>query len=228
MFTNYKSIVSRFIKTNQIFCLLFSIAVLNTSPLQAQTFDSIKSPALNKKLILPNKNSLKYKLDRNYRVLQDLPNTILDNILPLDPPASFPLPTPPRSNYKTWVGINVFNRREPEHGGRPTLLKDDLTTIHILNPGLTTASVSCTTFSSNGTLLLDSTGNREINPGAKGFCGITKDSDGWIVISANQAILVDGYHERRITRETSASLTLYPIDCSDPEGFEFICQFVNN
>ncbi len=138
MFAKYRFIVSKLINPNHIFCLLGSIVALCTFPIQAEIFDPIKSPSLDKNLIQSSSNSLKYKIDRNYRVIQDLPDRVVKGIMPLIVP-NFPLP--PRSNYNTWVGVNIFTKRKAEHGGRPTLLEYDETTVHILNPGLTTASV---------------------------------------------------------------------------------------
>ena len=150
--------------------------------------------------------------------------------------ATIPHPDPPMSRpnpvYSTWVGVHTFARlTEPGGGafGRPSFTgRGDGTEIRILNPGIVPANVSCRFISDAGVLLPAIRGVQALDPGHKGFCQMEsppggESAQGWVIVSADRPILVDGYQQRRISRNTSASLTFYPIDCLDPTGLEFVC-----
>jgi len=143
-----------FTKPSATIVLLLMIQLLFISSIQAQELDTIIVPPITEKPIDIGIFSLNKKIDRNYNELQDIPNKVYGTIKPLILP-DFPVPQPSPAN-KAWVGVNTFNYREQENGDRPTLLKYDKTTIHILNPGMNTVTAHCTFFSNSGVLLLDS------------------------------------------------------------------------
>lgn len=212
--------ITRNIKRRATHGLLFAALVLCAFSLQAQ--DPTNPPPGT------GLEEVGEKLDRNLDEIQGIPDAVVDLIEPIlpEPPKSRPNPV-----YTTWVGVRTFDRVERPGGDRPGLIRFEGTRIHILNPGLTPAAVSCTFFSDAGVLLLSSGSSQTIARGAKGFCSmnvrINSSVSGWVIVSADQPILVDGYQELRLRRDTSASLTFYPVDCADPAGLEFICQFVN-
>ncbi len=201
--------------------LLFAALVLCASPIQAQ--DPLPPPD-------PHPD-LSEKLDRNLDAIEKAPNEVITlieaTIFHPDPPTSRPNPV-----YSTWVGVHTFESlASPEGGafGRPTFTgRGDGTEIRILNPGMQMANVSCTFISDGGVLLDAIRGSQTIDPGHKGFCKMLvplgrENVQGWVIVSADRPILVDGYQRRTISRNTSASLTFHPIDCLDPTGLEFVC-----
>lgn len=175
---------------------------------------------------------LNEKVDRNFNAIIDVPGTVIDSlkdILPPPPPAPRPNPL-----STVWVGVRSYARIYQADTDRPSLIQTEGTSISFLNPGNNTAEVGCTFFSDNGNLLFGQGSTQILGRGAKGHCwlnpGINESLFGWVLITSDQPILPDGYNGIRIGihGERESAIKFYPIDCADPTGVEFVCQFVNN
>jgi hypothetical protein len=134
---------------------------------------------------------------------------------------------------KLWVLPRVeFCVLPPERGGRPTLRScDPYTAVTVLNPGLSTAQVSCLFFDGNGRLIIwPGARSLTLAPGAQGRCAVPREEDtggtvsGSGVIASDWDVLLTASYERS-DRDRSFQVESYPIDCSDPTGYEFVCQF---
>jgi hypothetical protein len=144
---------------------------------------------------------------------------------------------------KVWVvpKIDRCENRHEEGHNRPVQVhlcenSGDFSELTIMNPGLGSASVSCLFFDSNGALQLDLVQSSILGPGAQGLCNspvLDPDSTrryGWALIVSDRAVLptVRTFWDTYLGRQDevySAQIEAYPVDCDDPDGHEFVCQF---
>lgn len=156
-------------------------------------------------------------------LLEALPERVAEAVRPRVNPA-----------WPVWIGVRVEYRKVVGDGDRPSPLIIDGTVITYLNPGPVPASVGCTFFSSNGNLQIDRGGTEVVAPGAKGACAPNRDLpavepdffSGWVLLTSDRPILPQGFTDKDGTFDREASIDLYPIDCRDPVGVEFVCDFV--
>lgn len=171
---------------------------------------------------------LNEKVDRNFNAILDVPGVVIDSLIDILPPP----PPAPRPNllYTVWVGVRVHSRAY--QADTLSILQYEGTYISFLNPGSNTAEVSCTFFNNNGNLLFGQGGTQILGRGAKGFCGLNSGINeslyGWVLITSDQPIFPEGYDVTKINYDRESAIKFYPIDCADPTGVEFVCQFVNN
>ena len=110
------------------------------------------------------------------------------------------------------------------------------TEVHILNPGAKQANFDCLVFDRDGTYRPEYTLSSTINPGAWHSCAspeLARDAPLnyiWGIVRSDQPILVDALsilpaYSEDGTASVAAQVEAYPVDCSKPEGHEFVCLF---
>lgn len=128
-----------------------------------------------------------------------------------------------------------------ERGGRPVALdlcgsSDNFSEVTIMNPGEESASVSCIFFDDNGVLQFDLGFSRSLPPGGQDFCYSPTLENGstrtyaWLLIVSSQDVLPTArtFWKTFWGRDNvvhSAQVEAYPVDCDEPGGHEFVCQF---
>lgn len=153
----------------------------------------------------------------------------------------------PASNVWVVPLVHRCVNNDWDSGDRPRLLvfcggTNSATFMTIVNPGLQATSVSCLFFSQRGVLQLDQTQTVTISSGAQGSCfsppldhGSTR-TYAWSLIVAERPVLptVRAYGEAQVEIKkkgeasiNGAQVEAYPVDCSEPEDHEFVCQFAN-
>ncbi|MCC5868714.1 MAG: hypothetical protein JJU27_09385 [Gammaproteobacteria bacterium] len=122
---------------------------------------------------------------------------------------------------KVWIGPNV-QAGEGRPATRTIMYR---TQTHVLNPGTSPASVRCINFFRNGTLDTEAGTNVTVSPGAQGYCR-DRVGDGWMLIVSDRPVLPFSYtFHMSDNNARRATNPWYPVDCSRPEGYEFVCQF---
>ncbi len=166
------------------------------------------------------------------------------------PPNLFRQPNP---GARVWVvpHIQRCSKARQDSGGplsRPAIRdqcegSDGETIIGINNPGSKSIDVTALFFSEQGILQFDLTTARSIPAG--GYREVHSpvldyDSDvtyQWALITASAPILPTAWSEwvaypvrsDLLKRAPGGSQTeMYPVDCDQPTGYEFVCQFVNH
>jgi len=153
----------------------------------------------------------------------------------------------PASNVWVVPLVDRCVNNDWDSGGRPRPLifcggTNSSTEMRIVNPGIQAAQVSCYFFAQNGTWQLDLTQTFAVSSGAQGLCFSPDLENGstrtyaWALIVAEHPVLptVRSYASTRIEIKNKgensingAQVEAYPVDCSEPEGHEFVCQFLN-
>lgn len=101
----------------------------------------------------------------------------------------------------------------------------------ILNAGEDTVRAGCHFFDDGGSLLLGRGDAVVIGRGATADCRSFDPSfaigRGWVVISADHPVLPYGYYQHGNNRDNMqrGKMEFYPVDCDNPEGVEFVCNF---
>lgn len=137
--------------------------------------------------------------------------------------------TRPRASAATlWVSPYWADH---ETGGGSTAHIIYPTLLTILNAGEDTVRASCHFFDAGGSLLLDRGAAVVIGRGATADCRSFDPSfaigRGWVVISADHPVLPYGYYRHGEDRDNlqRGKMQFYPVDCDNPEGVEFVCNF---
>jgi hypothetical protein len=140
---------------------------------------------------------------------------------------------------KVWV-VPKIDRCEdaPSNPTRIDTCRQSLsyTEMSVVNPGLELATVSCYYFSRDGVLFFDLLQSLTLGPGALGVCDSPSVENGstvyyeWALIVSDQPVLptVRTFWEFFLSRRfsvQSAQIEAYPVDCDEPDGHEFVCQF---
>lgn len=178
-------------------------------------------------LILQDLAIVKQGIERNFDAIVTIPDNVIEKLPPPPPP-----PGPANPAWPTWVGVRIDAEKLQPDSDRPALIEFETTEVSFLNPGNVTANVGCTFFSGGGSLFLDrGTTMLSVPPGNRAACRLNPDVDelinGWVLISSDRPILPDAYRYRSINRDRESQVELYPIDCREPDGLEFVCGFVN-
>jgi hypothetical protein len=101
-----------------------------------------------------------------------------------------------------------------------------------LNPGNERAQVRCTLYNENGNLFINRGAFAPVERGATLTCSSTSPSPyfprkGWIVVSSDRPILPYGWYQKELHQQlVRETMDFYPVDCSEPAGFEFACERV--
>lgn len=142
------------------------------------------------------------------------------------------LSRPPGAASRVWVSPYWSDW---DSGGDGTAHLIHPSRVVALNPGEATAQVGCLYFDAPGRLLLERGASMTIGRGATATCQsfqvpsetpIVRDK-GWVLVTSDRPILVYGWYQRErggqdLHREV---MHFFPVDCSRPEGSEFVCQF---
>jgi hypothetical protein len=142
---------------------------------------------------------------------------------------------------KVWVVPQVdrcVNGVQDTRRPRIQTCRDSLsyTEVAVVNPGLEPASLTCYFFSRGGVLFFDHVQTSTIGPGGLSQCQSPPVENGsseyyeWALIVSDQGVLptVRSFWESILSRAfavQSSQIETYPVDCSEPEGHEFVCQF---
>jgi len=113
--------------------------------------------------------------------------------------------------------------------------------VRVLNPGDATTVATCFFFDEDGapTTPFSNVGGQtesfNLRPGASRECYMRADGGGnpWVLVSSNRPVLVvaggenSGFSQAGSEGAFAASWVVqpYPIDCTDPSDYGFVCQF---
>jgi hypothetical protein len=137
---------------------------------------------------------------------------------------------------RVWVSP-YWNEEENVSGeGLGTPLRIALPSfVVVLNTGNEVAHVGCSFFSAAGNALLDRNDGVTIPRGGTRGCssypsaGEFEPSSGWMIVHSDRPVLVSGwlYTETEVfqSRYERKPMTFFPVDCDNPAGLEFICDW---
>jgi hypothetical protein len=115
----------------------------------------------------------------------------------------------------------------------------DQVSVHVLNPGTSTATVGCFYFKETGQLSFDATSLYPaftLSSGAADRCFVRSDGlgPGWILVVSDIPVLATGTANGRNlglgasqSRGAAWSVQPYPVNCDDPTNVEFVCSFAD-
>jgi hypothetical protein len=131
--------------------------------------------------------------------------------------------TPPNllKNANPAAKVWVLPRFEGER-----VFRDEL---FFMNPGRQVANVGCMLFDNRGVLITDYSAARTVGPGGQDSCfgyGPPDIVRTWLLLTSDVPILPTTVHRDR--RATESFLQAYSVDCEQPSGYEFVCQFAND